>query len=97
MIKMQHLMCVAVLFASTATPTRAFYTECAAREDFTPANRPNGHADPRTPSLEKGTKAAFRDSFGDWWFVTYTAFETQYYGWVPRHVLARCRKMDGTP
>jgi hypothetical protein len=93
----QRSLVIALALLVTTAPARAFYTECAAREDFTPANRPNGHADPRTPSLEKGMKAAFRDSFGDWWFVTYTAFDTQYYGWVPRNVLARCQKMDGTP
>jgi len=93
----KRILVAAALLAATFTTADAFYTECTAQKEFTPANRPGGNADPRTPALEKGAKAAFRDSYGDWWFVVYSAYDEQHYGWVPRNILTRCQKMDGTP
>ncbi len=91
-----------VITSALVTPSQAFYTECAVRADTDLVNRPNGTADPRLGSLEKGAKVGFRDSYRDefhreWWFVVHWEGDRDQYGWVLRTILRDCHGHEGTP
>jgi hypothetical protein len=95
---MKHLLMIAAALLAFATPSHAIYTECTVKKDMDVVNRPGGdRGDPRWPSLQKGGKAAIRDVFQDWVFVTFFDDDGSHYGWVRRSALANCQAREGTP
>jgi len=79
------------------TPANAFYTECTVSKDIELAIRPGGETEPRYMPVNKGDKVAFRGEYQDWWFVMHDSDGRTDYGWLPKSVLTKCRKMEGTP
>jgi hypothetical protein len=90
------LLAIVAVIVLTA-PVRAFYTECIVSKDAELANRPGGQTEPRYMPVNKGDKVAFRDEYQDWWFVMHSSDGSTDYGWLPKNVLTRCKKMGGTP
>ena len=53
--------------------------------------------EPRYMPVTKRDKIAFRDQYQDWWFAMHTTDGSTDYGWLPKNVLTKCKKMEGTP
>jgi hypothetical protein len=96
-------LAAAVILIATIAPAAASYTECVAKQDTELFRSPGGNPEPRLGLLEKGNKAGFRDSAPGWWYIVRydeadeNGVQRDYYGWVPRSVLIKCKLQDGTP